>query len=273
MTAIFCLRSGVLVASIAVASCGAPTGSGSGPADLEEEDGDDEEVDDDDEGEDGTDEADDAPRAAAAAMSGPSLTPLADGVRFSHVISHPYFPISDVPWAELRSDDERVICEVLADTKTVGGVECAVYAEEEHEQGELSEISYNYFAQDEAGNVWYFGEDVDDYEDGKVVGHGGAWLVGSNAAEPCLFMPARLDLGFEFKRENSPPAAEEFDAVEAIDAALSVPAGKFEGVLVVKEADRRGRWKERKYYARGVGIISENEDLNLVSYRRARERR
>jgi hypothetical protein len=139
-----------------------------------------------------------------------------------------------------------------------------VLDEKEYEDGELAEISHNFFAEDPDGNVYYFGEDVDEYEDGKVVSHGGAWLVGKNAHEPCLFMPSALAVGFRFKRENSPPEAEEFDRIDALDATLRVPAGSYSAVLRVLEGDHDGQWKERKYYASGVGLISENEKLNLT---------
>lgn len=192
-------------------------------------------------------------------------TPLRDGVRFSAKITNPYFPLSAVRVAVLEGDGERVVREVQEGARRVAGVECLVLAENEFEGGVLKEISYNFFAQDEDGNVYYFGEEVDEYENGRVVGHSGAWLVGRNAAEPCLIMPARPVVGFRFKPENSPPVAEEWDEVADLDASLRVPAGRYDGVLVIKESDRPGRWKERKYYARGVGLISEDGSLNLVS--------
>lgn len=194
-------------------------------------------------------------------------TPIDDGVSFSVVINHPYFPLSSVRYAELESGNTKMVREVQEKTKKISGVECLVMTEKEYENGELIEVSYNYFAQDEDGNVYYFGEDVDDYKDGKVVGHGGAWLVGKNADEPCLFMPARPRVGQEFKPENSPPDAEEFDLVEILDEDLAVPAGEFKDVLVIAEGDTRGVWKERKFYARGVGLISENKKLSLTTYK------
>lgn len=202
----------------------------------------------------------------AVAAEWPVPTPLASGSRFTSRITNRYLPLSAVRCAEFAGGDERVLREVLDAPKLVGGVECLVLAEKEYESGELAEISYNYFAQDAAGNVWYFGEDVDEYEDGRVVGHGGAWLVGRNAHEPCLIMPAEPTLGLRFKPENSPPDAEEFDEVCALDATLSVPAGEFRGLVVIREADAPGKWKERKYYAAGVGLISENGELELVRF-------
>jgi hypothetical protein len=193
--------------------------------------------------------------------------PIAAGARFSPRITHPYLPLSTVRTAEFHSKSDKVLFEVQPETRQVAGVECLVLAEKEYEDGELAEISFNYFAQDEEGNVYYFGEDVDDYEDGQVVSHGGAWLVGRNAKEPCLFMPARPRVGFLYKPENSPPAAEEWAEIAAIDAVLEVPAGSYADVLVVKETDHADRWQERKYYARGVGLISENGKLNLTAVR------
>ena len=204
---------------------------------------------------------------AVSGARGPSMTPLKDGAQFTSRITHPYFPLSTVHYAELRSDDEFVVREVLPDTRTIAGVDCTVLAEKEHEGDAVKEISYNFFAQDTLGNVYYFGEEVDEYKDGKVSGHGGAWLVGKNATEPCVFMPAQLTVGLGFKNENSPPAAEEWNEIEATDAELEVPSGKYRDVLVIKEADKPGKWKERKYYAKGVGLISENRELNLVTSR------
>lgn len=196
--------------------------------------------------------------------AGPSTTPLADQVLFTAKVTHAYYPLATVRYTELASAKEKVLREVQPGTRVVAGVECTVLAEKEYEEGELKEISYNCFAQDAAGNVYYFGEDVDEYEDGEVVSHGGAWMVGKNATEPCLFLPAQLTVGFGFKPENSPPDAEEWDEIEATDAELVLPAGTFHDVLVIREADAPGQWKERKYYAKGIGLISENRELNLV---------
>ena len=192
-------------------------------------------------------------------------SPLADGSRFSPMVSHPYLPLFTMRLTELRSSDERVVREVLDETRTIAGVECLVLIEREYQDGALAEISHNFFAQDPVGNVWYFGEDVDEYDNGQIVGHSGSWRVGRETGEPALFMPARPAVGLAFKPEDAPPVAEEWAQVESLDATLRVPAGLYAGVLVILETDRRGKWQERKYYARGVGLISENRELNLVA--------
>ncbi|MBI4566758.1 MAG: PepSY domain-containing protein [Planctomycetes bacterium] len=225
------------------------------------------------------DEADDAAAAeedaapvepkAPAAAGGPSVRPLADKVAFSPKVTHPYFPLSTVRYAVIQQGAEKMVRKVEEKTQKVGGVECLVLDEIEYDGKNLKEISRNFFAQDSDGNVYYFGEDVDMYTNGKVTSHGGAWKVGVNAKEPCLFMPADLKIGFQFKPENSPPDAEEFDEIERVDATLKVKAGSFEDVLVIRERDQAtGPVKERKYYAKGVGLISENRTLNLVEYKK-----
>ena len=79
----------------------------------------------------------------------------------------------------------------------------------EFEDGELVERTADYFAQDGKGRVWYFGERVDDIENGKVVGHEGQWLAGKNGAKPGLFMPAKPRVGQVFEQERAPGVAED----------------------------------------------------------------
>jgi hypothetical protein len=118
--------------------------------------------------------------------------------------------------------------------------------ETEYEDGELVEISYNYFAQDDDGNVHYFGEVVDNYEDGKVVDHHGSWLVGGptlptdprdtpDAPHPALFMPADPEVGDTWKPEDFFPFVDEDAEVIGDDLAVEVEFGTFEDVLRVRE--------------------------------------
>jgi hypothetical protein len=187
---------------------------------------------------------------------------------FSPRITHPFLPLSEVVYAELVAPKERVVREVLPQTREVSGVPCLVLVETEYHDGELAEISRNFFAQDASGAVWYFGEEVDEYQDGRICGHEGAWLAGSAGSKPCLFMPAQPAVGQRFEPEQSPPHAVEFDEVVALDEKLAVPFGEFAGVLVIREGDRPGHWLERKYYGRGVGLLSENGSVNLTALRR-----
>lgn len=71
--------------------------------------------------------------------------------------------------------------------------------------------------------------------------------------------------GFRFKRGHTPPDAEEFDELGGTAETLALALGRVADLLVVKDGDSPGKWIEKKYYARGIGLVSENGELNLVS--------
>lgn len=184
-----------------------------------------------------------------------------------------------------KDEGERIVFtdQYLSDTRdfVVGGntVSTRILREVEFHQGELSEISLNYFAQADDGSVYYFGELVDIYEDGVVVGHDGTWLVGGptlpgdpvdagNAAAPALFMPANPELGDTFKPEDLFPLVDETVLVEKFVKKLKVEAGTYKNVMQVKETSQLGPGFERKWYAKGVGVVRTKgggEVLNLIA--------
>jgi hypothetical protein len=174
-------------------------------------------------------------------------------------------------------DDTYAIDVFLSDTRTFlledgTEVECAIMEEWAIEDGELAEISTNYFAQADDGTVYYFGETVDNYEDGEVVDHGGSWLVGGpsgddppeteTAAVPAVFMPADPEVGDVWKPEDLPDAGiEEFDTAEGFERKLRVEAGKFYDVLRVREETPD---VGRKWYAPGVGFVRSKEGKEVL---------
>jgi hypothetical protein len=172
----------------------------------------------------------------------------------------------------------------LFETRTfmLGGktVECVTLQETEFEDGVVTEISRNYFAQADDGAVWYFGEVVDHYVSGQVADHEGSWLVGgptlatdaaeiATATKPSLYMPAAPAPGDAWQPEDLPPIAQENALALATDTTLKVRAGKFLGVLLVQEtSDLEDVEVERKWYAPQVGLVksqSKQEKLQLVS--------
>lgn len=193
---------------------------------------------------------------------------------FTTVGSHPYFPLWPglVLHLEGEEEDEGETIEieafnsVLAETELVDGVLTRVYEERELEDGELVEVSRNFFAVcRETGDVWYFGEDVDDYEDGEIVGHGGAWRSGIDGAEAGVIMPGSPLLGARYFNEIAPGIALDQEEVVDLDATLEVPAGTFEQVMYVVETsplDGEGAISE-KWYGRGIGYIKDDA-LELV---------
>src|SRR5258706_14064635 len=133
--------------------------------------------------------------------------------------------------AHYASKDGTLIITVLPETKTVDGVETAVIEERETEKGQLSEVSRNLFALNKkTGDLYYFGEEVDEYKDGKITGHGGAWLSGENGAHFGLLIPAQPKPGQKFYAEVAPKIAMDRCEVKATDAKVTTPLlGTFNG--------------------------------------------
>jgi hypothetical protein len=154
----------------------------------------------------------------------------------------------------------------LKETKNVAGVETRVVEERETQNGQLEEISRNFFAWSrKTKNVYYFGEEVDTYEKGKVTGHEGSWLAGEHGARYGLAMPAEPKVGYRFYQEVAPKVAMDRAEIVEADAALDTPAGRLEHLLKVEESSPlEPKSKEIKLYAPGIGLV-QDEDMKLLA--------
>ncbi len=168
---------------------------------------------------------------------------------------------------EGEDDDEfiRVETTVLNETEWVEGVLTRVVEEREWIDGELFEVSRNFFAICEHTNdIYYFGEDVDFYEDGEIVDHHGAWRVGVNGAKPGILMPGRVLMGARFHQEYSLGEAE--DRAEVLGmTTLEIDGEVYENVLMIQEGSPLDSPcdAEIKFYAPGIGNIID-EELEIV---------
>jgi hypothetical protein len=101
-----------------------------------------------------------------------------------------------------EGEELQLVMTVLNETKVVDGVETRFVEEKETEGGNLVEVSRNYFAMCKpTNNAFYFGEDVDMYEDGKIVSHEGAWLAGQNGSKAGMIMPGKAEVGLKYYQE------------------------------------------------------------------------
>jgi hypothetical protein len=161
----------------------------------------------------------------------------------------------------------EVTITVLNETREVNGTETRVIEERETMSGELVEISRNFFAIcEETNSIFYFGEEVDDYENGNLVSHEGAWLAGEDANRAGVIMPGTILLGARYYQEIAPNVA--LDRAEIIDMGevIQTPAGEFTDTLITRETNPlEPDAAELKYYAAGIGLIQE-EDLKLEQY-------
>jgi hypothetical protein len=191
----------------------------------------------------------------------------------------PFVPFRIRVYELVKGKGDLVVLDVFKpDTRTFTledgtEVECATLEEWEIEEGEIVEISQNWFAQSDDGTVWYFGETVDTYENGQVTGHGGSWLVGGpgagdpaetvEAKEPAVFMPGDPEVGDQWKSEDLPDAGiEEFNEVIRFVKRVRVPACRFRHVLEI-----RGETPdvETKWYAPHLGFIKAKEGRDVLA--------
>jgi hypothetical protein len=121
-------------------------------------------------------------------------------------------------------------------TKTIAGVPAVAVHDQLVQGGKVRERTDDYYVQDRAGNVWYFGEDTADLDGaGKVTSTDGTWPTGVNGAMPGIIMPADPQIGVGGSQEIYPGQAEDHFVVLLTDATVSVPAGAYTGPLVTAE--------------------------------------
>ena len=209
--------------------------------------------------------------AAAAGCGGDENNELPQGgdsveidpSRFGAEIDHPYWPmVPGTVWV-YREGEQRSEVTVTARTRTVSGVETRVVHDLVTEDGIPD------------GNVWYFGEDTTEFEDGKPVGHAGAWEAGVDGALPGIVLPAEPEVGMTYRQEYDAGEAEDRAEVLSLDEDVSVPFGDFTGALETEDTTPlEPDVVEHKYYAREVGPVvavtvgGEGEREELVSLSR-----
>jgi len=174
--------------------------------------------------------------------------------------TNPYLPIQPGKVLELAHGNDRLTVSILPDTKTVHGVTTGVLEEHEEKAGQLIEVSRNFFATDrKTSDVYYFGEDVDNYKDGKIINHESAWLAGEKGARFGLMVPGTPKVGDRFYQEIAPKVALDRVEVVSVDETVKTPAGTFHHCLHLRETTPLEADVSHKYYAPGVGMIKDDE--------------
>ena len=191
-----------------------------------------------------------------------TYTVAIDPADFVDQIDNPYYPLTPgttfVYEGETDEGMERVETIVTSETKKIMGVTCTVVQDRVLLDGELVEETFDWYAQDREGNVWYFGEDSKDYENGEVISTQGSWEAGVDGALPGIIMPADPQVGDSYRQEYYAGQAEDMAEVLSLDASASVSFGSFDHLRMTKEwTPLEPGVVEQKYYAEGVGLILE----------------
>lgn len=212
-----------------------------------------------------------APETTAPASGEPVIdpgdgghyAPELDPADFVAVVDNPYLPfVAGSRWTyeetngEGQTEDIEIV--VLDETREIAGITATVVRDTVSIGGVLVEDTHDFYAQDVDGNVWYLGEEVDNYENGELVDHDGSFEVGVDGAYAGIVMEADPQVGDAYRQEYYPGEAEDMGEVLRTGETASVPGGDFADVVVTRD------WNplepeiiEEKYFAPGVGQVRE----------------
>ncbi len=211
--------------------------------------------------------------ATKSSRLGGEYHPAIDPANFTHVVDNPYFPL--VPGTtftflekEGRESRENKIT-VTGDTKMILGVRCAIVHDTVRVKGVLLESTFDWYAQDEQGAVWYFGEATMEIKGGGRRSTEGSWEAGVKGAQPGIVMPANPNPGEPYRQEYLKGEAEDMGQVVAVGESVTVPFGTFKDCVRTRDWSLLERGSEKKWYARGLGMIraesSSGEVATLIS--------
>ena len=180
---------------------------------------------------------------------------------FVDVIDNPYFPLQPgtrfVYLGEDGTEPLKNVTDVTHLDKTILGVKVVVVLDRVFISGVLAEKTFDYYAQDKHGNVWYLGEDTKEYDaNGNVITTAGTFHAGENGATAGIIMRAHPKVGETTQQEFAPGVAEDLGTVVRLGATVTVPYGKFHPCLETKDfTPLEPGAKENKFYCRGIGFV------------------
>jgi hypothetical protein len=200
-----------------------------------------------------------------SADSGDPEEPAFDATKLSANVDNPYLTLTPgttmIYEGETEDGTETIKVFVSHLTREVLGVQCTVVVDRAYLDGELIEETFDWYAQDVDGNVWYMGEDAAQYEDGELVSKAGSWEAGVDGAEAGIVMKADLVVGDSYRQEYYAGEAEDMGEVVALDVLLALSDGTEYACLKTKEwTPLEPGVVEYKYYAEDVGLVREENE-------------
>ena len=214
--------------------------------------------------------------ATAGSSSGSSYEPVLDPANFVSTIDNPYYPLPvgrTLVYEGFRDGQTQTdTIKVLDQTRVVEGITARVVSDVATHDGTLLEKTFDWFAQDKQGNVWYLGEDTTAYGRNGKTDTSGSWEAGVNDAEPGLIMEANPQIPDGYRQEYLAGEAEDTAWITGQGGSVKVPYGTVRNVLTTLEATQvEPDVYDQKIYGPGIGIVVEqsltgpNEYAKLVS--------
>lgn len=180
--------------------------------------------------------------------------------------SNPSFPLTPgQQWSYRHGKDTETVT-VLDKTRMIDGIESRAVEDRELVGGQLEELTIDYYAIDRGTNdVYYMGEEVDEYKNGKVSGHDGAWLSGVNGATFGMMLPGSPKVGQRFYQEQGPGAKDRIE-IKSTSEKVVTPAGTFDHSILVEESSELEKGVSHKWYVSGIGPVKDDA-MELVSHK------
>jgi hypothetical protein len=188
-------------------------------------------------------------------------------------VTNPLLPVSELDQIILLGEEDglplRVVATLLPDTKTIEWngqqVETLVSQYVAYLDGHIAEVALDWYAQDDNGSVWYFGEDVFNYEDGVIADNEGTWLAGRDGPA-AMIMPCDPQVGDVYRPENIPGSVFEEVTVKSINETMHGPRGHVNGAIIVEELHMDGTYED-KIFAPGYGefLVCVEGELEAVA--------
>ena len=203
-------------------------------------------------------------------------SPTIDPANFVSTIDNPYWPLKPgtgyhykgVRGTTPQTDDEIVTHR----TKQILGISATVVRDTVSDPSGPVERTFDYYAQDDQGNVWYMGELSLEKKNGKFQKASDSWLAGVKGGQPGIIMPGNPQPGDKYRQEYYPPGQALDEAtVLSLNGKASVPTGSYRNVLVTSEYSPLEPQTEQKYYVKGLGEVKEkvvkghHEEFKLVA--------
>jgi hypothetical protein len=198
--------------------------------------------------------------AAASLPQGADPVTL-DPSEFVATIDHPFWPLRPgARWVYRETDEEgnesQVVVEVTDESKAILGIRATVAHDVVSENGTVVEDTWDWYAQDAKGNLWYLGEDTKEYENGQMTSTEGSWTAGVDGAQPGIILPADPKVSMTYRQEYLEGKAEDAGEILSLDEKATVPFGSFDQLLMTRDyTPLEPDAEEHKYYARGVGPV------------------
>ena len=197
-----------------------------------------------------------------AGSPGPPIIPLPAPGSFVKKIDNPYSPfLPGMRWVYgggTPEQRERIVVKVLKRTKLIEGITATVVRDTAKVNGEVIEDTFDWYAQDRSGRVWYLGEATKEYENGQVVSTEGSWEAGVDGAKAGIIMFTYPDVGEPYRQEFYAGHAEDQAKFLTRNTRVATQAGLFKRVRMTEDTTPLDpAIAEVKFYAPGVGVVLE----------------